>query len=356
MYILQVMIIGYCGLLAVYLLSQQRQLQNYLLAAFLLTVALIITINHSVEAGWISARPLLRELLPMTLGPLFFGFVKALVFSKWRLRLGHCIHLLPIPIWLILAPWLTNDWRQPWLLGSTFLLFSLYLVFAFRLTQMQQQQIVAQIGISQSTSLHWVQRTIIGFLAMVLLEVTELLLYRSGIFVSQFLYLVDMLLLALLFAGLVWEALRQPNFLAAVDIPEKSGNSEIATPLLPETIEVAIAAHELEGLNQFILNTKIYQQPNLTIQQLANAMSMPPRQISKLINQGFSRNFSDFINGYRVRAAAKVLLEQNPSDNMLTLLHQVGFNSKSTFNLMFKREFGCTPSQYRDVHLNKEKK
>jgi AraC-like DNA-binding protein len=349
MYILQVMIIGYCSLLAVYLLRQQRQLQNHLLAAFLLIIALIIAINHSVETGWISARPLLRELLPMLLGPLFFGFVKALVYRNWRLRIGHFIHLLPIPIWLIVAPWLTSDWRQPFLLGATFLLFSMYLVLAFRLTQFQQLQITAQIGISQSTSLHWVQRTIIGFLIMVLLEVTELVLYRSGIFVSKFLYLADMLLLVLLFAGLVWEALRQQHFLAAVEIPEKMPNYEASPSLLTADAGKDIDPQQLVLLDQFILNSKIYEQPNLTIQQLANAMKLPSRQISQLINQGFSRNFSDFINGYRVRAAATALLAKVPPDNMLHLLHQVGFNSKSTFNLMFKREFGCTPSQYRNL-------
>jgi len=356
MYILQVMIIGYCGLLAAYVLSQQRQLQNYLLAAFLCIVALIIAINHSVEAGWISARPLFRELLPMLLGPLFWGFVKALVFSQWRLRIGHFIHISPILFWLMLAPWLASDWRQPVLLVSTFSLFSVYLVYAFRLTQFQQQQIVSQIGISQSTSLRWVQRTIVGFLIMVLLEAVELGLYRSGVLVSPVLYLADMLLLALLFAGLVWEALRQQNFLTAVDMSELSTKSESSPPVLTETAGIVIDPQQLEALDQFVLNSKIYEQPNLTIQQLANSMSIPSRQISQLINQGFSRNFSDFINGYRVRAAASALLAQVPPDNMLNLLHQVGFNSKSTFNLMFKREFGCTPSQFRNLHADKVKK
>lgn len=350
MYILQVMIIGYCGLLAGFLLSRPRQLQHLLLAAFLLTVAVIIAINHSVEVGWLAEKPLLRELLPLLLGPLFYGFVKALVFSNWRLRLSHAVHLAPLPVWLLLRPEIASDWRQPCLLGATFLLFCLYLLQAWRLTRYRHQQICAQVSISQSTSLRWVQRTIAGFFLMVLLEATELLLARSGIFVSQALYLADMLLLASLFAGLVWEALRQPDFLLTLPMAEPP-------PVLPSTADAATAAPaeapdpaQLTTLHQFILHSKIYQQPNLTLQQLADAVDMPSRQISQLINHGFSRNFSDFINGYRVRAAAAQLTAKVPPDNMLTLLHQVGFNSKSTFNLMFKREFGCTPSQYRQQH------
>lgn len=346
MYILQVMIIGYCGLLAGFLLSRPRRLQHLLLAAFLLTVAVIIAINHSVEAGWLAEKPLLRELFPLLLGPLFYGFVKALVFSNWRLRLNYAMHLTPLPVWLLLRPEIASDWRQPCLLGATFLLFCLYLLQAWRLTQYRHQQICAQVSVSQSTSLRWVQRTIAGFILMVLLETTELLLDRSGIFVSPVLYLADMLLLALLFAGLVWEALHKPDFLLTLPIPERQ---PVAAP--PSDATAAAADPEqLETLHQFILQSKIYQQPNLTLQQLADAVDMPSRQISQLINHGFSRNFSDFINGYRVRAAAAQLTAKVPPDNMLTLLHQVGFNSKSTFNLMFKREFGCTPSQYRRLH------
>ncbi|MDZ7870580.1 MAG: helix-turn-helix domain-containing protein [Rheinheimera sp.] len=350
MYILQVMIICYCGLLAGFLLRRPHQLQQSLLAAFLLTVSVIIAINHSVEAGWLSTKPLLRELLPLLLGPLFFGFVKALVFSHWRLRLNHAMHLTPVLLWLPLRPELPIDWRQPCLLSATFFLFSLYLVQAWRLTRYRQQQIYAQVSISQSTSLHWVQRTIAGFLLMVLLEATELLLARSGIFVSQTLYLADMLLLTLLFAGLVWEALRQPDFLLTLPMAEPPptllSKSAAVTEASPEVPDPA----QLETLHQFILQSQIYQQANLSLQQLASAMDLPPRHISQMINQGFSRNFSDFINGYRVRAAAEALLTKTPPENMLTLLHQVGFNSKSTFNLMFKREFGCTPSQYRQLH------
>lgn len=359
MYILQVMIIGYCGLLAVFLLSRPRQLQHSLLAAFLLTVGVIVTINHSVEAGWLQAKPLLRELLPLLLGPLFYGFVKALVFSHWRLRLSHTMHLAPLLLWLSLRPALPVDWRQPCLLSATFLLFSLYLLQAWRLTRYRQQQICAQVGISQSTSLRWVRRTIAGFLLMVLLEATELVLDRSGILVSQVLYLADMLLLALLFAGLVWEALRQPDFLLTLPMAEPPpallSTSDAASAAPAASAEVQDPA-QLATLHQFILHSQIYQQPNLTIQQLADTIGMPSRQISQLINQGFSRNFSDFINGYRVRAAAEALLAKTPPDNMLTLLHQVGFNSKSTFNLMFKREFGCTPSQYRQLHPEQTEK
>lgn len=350
MYILQVMIIGYCGLLAGFLLRRPRQLQHTLLAAFLLTVGVIITINHSVEAGWLPAKPLLRELLPLLLGPLFYGFVKALVFSQWRLRLSHAVHLAPLPVWLLLRPELASEWQQPGLLGATFLLFCLYLFQAWRLTQYRQQQICAQVSISQSTSLRWIQRTIAGFILMVLLETTELVLDHSGIFVSQALYLADMLLLALLFAGLVWEALRQPHFLMNLPLTEPAAEDQTRSATATGETVPAPDPQQLAALHQFILHSQIYQQPNLTIQQLAGATSMPSRQISQLINQGFSRNFSDFINGYRVRAAAAALLTKEPPDNMLTLLHQVGFNSKSTFNLMFKREFGCTPSQYRSLH------
>lgn len=358
MYILQMFIIGYCCLLASYLLSRPKQLQHTLLAVFLLTVALIIGLNHSVEVGWLTAKPTIREYLPLILGPLFYGFVKALVTAHWQLRWYDSAHLAILPSWALLRYALPTDWHQLGLLALTFGQFSVYLVFALKLCRQRQRLIDAQMGISQSTSLHWIQRTAAGFLLMVLLEITELLLDNAGIFVSQSLYVADMLLLALLFAGLVYEAIRQPDFLAALEFEpaqpkaaHSATHAAVTVESTPEaTTEVTFDPAQLQALEQYLSASKIYRQPNLTLQQLASAMNLPARQISAMVNQGFSRNFSDFINGYRVREAAQLLLAEPPPDNLLTLLYQVGFNSKSTFNLMFKREFNCTPSQYRVRH------
>jgi len=60
------------------------------------------------------------------------------------------------------------------------------------------------------------------------------------------------------------------------------------------------------------------------------------------------QHFFDFINRYRVNAAAKLLeTTEKPKPTVLEILYKVGFNSKSSFNTAFKNQFGLTPTQYR---------
>ena len=60
------------------------------------------------------------------------------------------------------------------------------------------------------------------------------------------------------------------------------------------------------------------------------------------------QNFYDFINNYRINFAKNLL--NNPADDKMTvleILYEAGFNSKSAFNVAFKKETGVTPSQFR---------
>jgi AraC-like DNA-binding protein len=65
-----------------------------------------------------------------------------------------------------------------------------------------------------------------------------------------------------------------------------------------------------------------------------------------VINQDLGGNFYEWVNGHRIEAAKRALLEQ-PETSVLEISEQVGFNSKSTFNAAFRRLAGITPSQWR---------
>jgi len=65
-----------------------------------------------------------------------------------------------------------------------------------------------------------------------------------------------------------------------------------------------------------------------------------------VINHYLKKHFFDFVNEYRINAAAEIL--KNPSNNKLTvleILYDVGFNSKSSFNTAFKKIKGL-PQQH----------
>ena len=89
---------------------------------------------------------------------------------------------------------------------------------------------------------------------------------------------------------------------------------------------------------------------DLTIQKLADKLSIPAPHLSQTINERLGKSFPDFINSYRIEEAKKKLLD--PALKHLSILgiaEEVGFSSKSSFNSVFKKITGITPSEFRNT-------
>lgn len=107
--------------------------------------------------------------------------------------------------------------------------------------------------------------------------------------------------------------------------------------------------HILDRIIHLMDHDKIYQEPELTLQQLAGQLELHSYLVSQALNDGLKKNFYDLINGRRVEEAKRLLL--NPKNQNYTILSvgfEAGFNSKTTFNTVFKKFTGLTPTEYRD--------
>jgi AraC-like DNA-binding protein len=92
---------------------------------------------------------------------------------------------------------------------------------------------------------------------------------------------------------------------------------------------------------------RLYENPTLTLTDLAGALGITTKQTSALVNQGFGMNFNDFVNHYRVEAVKERLARgEHEKFTLLGIALACGFNSKSTFNRVFKRDTSLTPGQY----------
>lgn len=93
---------------------------------------------------------------------------------------------------------------------------------------------------------------------------------------------------------------------------------------------------------------KPFTDASLTLAQLAGMLSISPHNLSEVINTKFERNFYDFVNGYRIEAVKKDLADPSKNKlNILSIAFDAGFNSKATFNSVFKQITLLTPSEYR---------
>ncbi|WP_026752969.1 AraC family transcriptional regulator [Sediminibacter sp. Hel_I_10] len=93
---------------------------------------------------------------------------------------------------------------------------------------------------------------------------------------------------------------------------------------------------------------KLYLNGKLSIHDVSEKLNIQRQYISEVLNEHMDINFQDFINQYRVEEFVKRL--KNDRNNHFTLLAiatDVGFNSKSSFNAIFKKFKGLTPTQFK---------
>lgn len=93
----------------------------------------------------------------------------------------------------------------------------------------------------------------------------------------------------------------------------------------------------------------VYRTPGLTIAGLAARLGTPEHRLRALINRRMGhRNFSAYLNRYRIAEARVWLADRNKVDlPVLTLAMDLGYNSLPPFNRAFREETGTTPSDYR---------
>jgi len=100
-------------------------------------------------------------------------------------------------------------------------------------------------------------------------------------------------------------------------------------------------------LEQIMTDYKLYLNPDLSLKDLASYLELPANYASQLLNQGFNKNFSEYINTFRLNDfKERVLLKENSGLTIMAVAYDSGFNSKTVFNTFFKKTEGVTPNTY----------
>jgi AraC-like DNA-binding protein len=100
---------------------------------------------------------------------------------------------------------------------------------------------------------------------------------------------------------------------------------------------------------------KIYRQENINVQLLSEKLSIPSYQLSWVINKKMNTTFSELVNSCRIEEVKKRLTSHLDADKtILEIAFDSGFNTKTSFNRVFKKLTNKTPSQYRKQFLLKK--
>jgi len=129
----------------------------------------------------------------------------------------------------------------------------------------------------------------------------------------------------------------------------RSLDNGLPTAPSPAGADAALTA----ALRKMIEHDKVYREPDLSIASLAQKLGIPEYRLRRLINEQLGhRNFSAFINGYRLAEAEAALGDPPQADvPVLTIALDAGFGSIGPFNRAFKAHTGLTPTEYRRARL-----
>lgn len=217
-----------------------------------------------------------------------------------------------------------------------------YIFFSYRRILRHQQDLKKVSSTQEGLDLRWFSHFLKGVAVLLLFWVIEIIFYTNFLDGKMsWIYWLGTFYLG-------FYAIQQkeiypfaPQELAeiAVIIQEK--------PLINSSTS-AVDEPRKEQLLRLMEREKPYLDPELSLPKLAQLMHCSTHELSHLINQGFDRNFYQFINTYRIEESKRLL--GDPKLEHLTILaigFEAGFNSKTTFNTTFKQLVGMSPVEFR---------
>ncbi|NKB33289.1 MAG: helix-turn-helix domain-containing protein [Pseudomonadales bacterium] len=355
-----------------------NKVPNILLSLLLLCLALILVEHTWVYSGAFHISPRLSGFsMPglIVLSPLYYFYANA--FLQIKLGKKIFIHMLPsLAIILLSIPWvLANSERKVELLelsittGLPF--FSshatliataiavhmlVYFYATYLLVENYESKVKegsADVGV---LSVHWLTQLSFSFCVFAVLFYLSALGYlvmtsETNVLPNLFVYTIAGLIFLLAYLSYRQPdlfALYQPGNLPSVkELEEKPKyqNTALAPELLMHYKQLLLAKMEAE---------KPYLNGELRLAHLAESLTIPAHQLSQVVNVVFNVSFFDFINQYRVGYAKMLIHKEGTASNILDIAFQSGFNSKASFNRVFKRETGLTPSQFLANRSNSE--
>ena len=361
-------------LLSIVILRQKsgNRLNRNLLVAFLLSKAFLMTRWFLFRFGILRYEdfPFVYYISCSAfflLAPWLYLYIKSLCYKDFSLQRKVLAHFIPFACFIVFAivrvqvqrsqsaseltgldnMLISHYWKIFW--TANFVQIFFYIIAMLQTVHGYQTRIKKLYSSLERINLHWLVSLLTVIVLHWLFVVSRGTLSLLNANVGNLTSMLDLfsITIFLVFTTiLVFKGLQQLNIFSGIERKPKYANSKI-----PESD----VQKYMQQLTHYMKTQKPYLTPSLTIDDLSQKLSIPGWQLSQVINTSFHQNFFNFINNYRIEEAKRLMME--PSNNkttILEILYDVGFNSKSTFNDVFKKHTGMTPSEFKKSIQNRE--
>jgi AraC-like DNA-binding protein len=292
-------------------------------------------------------------------GPIFYLYAQGVIFKDFKLSRGHLLHLMPYLLLTILLLFLRNltpniseeiiknnlPWQFYLISALMYAHLFVYLVLTYKSLLKYRKIIKDKYSQIDQINLDWLSGSINTFGLVAFVSLIQNFITLAGnrsVFIAA---LVLLLIFIFYFVNkVILKALRQPELFAGIAQNETS--KYLGSNLTSNQIE-----EYKKQLLALLRTEKPFLDPQVSLADLSEKLSVSTKHLSQVINQSFNKSFFDFINTYRIQEVQQILKES--SDDKLTVLeamYEAGFNSKSSFNTAFKKETGQTPTEFRKMN------
>jgi AraC-like DNA-binding protein len=333
---------------------------------------ILLTVWLSVNAIFLGAQLLPFEVvdyfkpgifpLLFLLGPLLYLYVNSLATENYKLEPKHFLHLLPYLAVCIhrsvtdavsISSSSNLDENPAFIYNKIYyvlLIVSLFIywVFSVRIILAHRKNIPYYFSnYTKKNTLSWLIFVVLIFLVLFLADLFVTSLARVfGIDLFQFLSITSNLTIftfIMLFFGInqsvIYEFKNENEETSEGDTEEKYKRS-------------ALNENKITDINNkvfdYLKTKKPYLNSEFSFQMMVDDLGISRQNLSQVINSGQKKNFYKLISGFRVEEVKEMLA--NPKYEHYTVLgiaFDCGFNSKTSFNRIFKEETGYTPTEYK---------
>ncbi|NQT27376.1 helix-turn-helix transcriptional regulator [candidate division KSB1 bacterium] len=334
------------------------------------------------EAGLFEPHP---QIMWISLGfsllipPLHYLYARHLISQTDCLNLKDATHGLPFMIYelLILGLLLLNpdlietrmERMQSTTLDPSDTVFNwfiigqsaIYLFMTLRLLRRHGHQIKKMFSSLDRIRLNWLRNMTLLAVGIIFFFALENIFFVFGVNLTNYFTLSSILtavyVYLLGYLGLVnSEVFLTADVSASMHILPEMKSQDAVLHSGDKYGKSGLSAERAKQIEQLLLHIMdsdtLYTDPNLTLPQLADRLEVSPHNLSQVINVQLNQNFFDLINRYRIDKVKQDLIDSDKKQyTILAIAFDAGFNSKTSFNTIFKRHIGLTPSEFRKQNL-----
>jgi AraC-like DNA-binding protein len=299
-----------------------------------------------------------------TYGPLLFLYVKYITNPRLKFNWLALLHFIPFIVFLTVSvifraqPLLENlrNFFVPdrfislRIVYSTcfFLSVTIYSILTFIEIKRHQDNLKNLVSYTSGViTLNWLKIVSISFYTAYFILFILGGLNMIGNYIPFDPYFVIFGFIALFSFVYSFYGIKQPVIFGQELKPDENEKKD-SEKYIKSGLKESQAERYLQKLVSYVEDNKPYLDRDLNINDLALMTGIPRHHITQVLNEKYRRNFFTFINEYRIKEVIERF--SDPKNNNFTILaiaFDAGFNSKTTFNSIFKSQTGITPSQFR---------